>query len=266
MTTASEITQMKDLLLDSYGAVEEMGGTLPEQKTLANLPDAIDTIPTSMPTGELIDLKRALDAGTAPREFPPNSEVSDVYDGNEIKWVIGHYGTATMANGAVRDGVYVFKSVTLNTRQALNPNEYYDESAVNVYLNSTYYENCSGTLKEIVGEIQVPVYTDRSVNAKIWLMSAVEIMGLAPTANNGGGVGWDAWKVRTGLSSPTYVENDGRILETESGSAATWWTRSHTVSSSGGGSSQFVNFFGGVRSVSTASNYYLEPAFFIPKD
>ena len=44
MTIASELIKLQENLTDSYTAVENKGGTLPEHKNFDNLPDAIDSI------------------------------------------------------------------------------------------------------------------------------------------------------------------------------------------------------------------------------
>ncbi len=44
MSTNSIITEAYNDLTDAYNAVEEMGGTLPEQKNLANLEASVDSI------------------------------------------------------------------------------------------------------------------------------------------------------------------------------------------------------------------------------
>ena len=46
MTVASELIKLKENLTDSYTAVENKGGTLPQAQNFDNLPDAIDSITT----------------------------------------------------------------------------------------------------------------------------------------------------------------------------------------------------------------------------
>lgn len=45
MSVASEITRIASAVADAYDAVEDQGGTLPASEVVANLADAIATIP-----------------------------------------------------------------------------------------------------------------------------------------------------------------------------------------------------------------------------
>lgn len=206
------------------------GVEVPEDVMIEDLPEYIAQIEAgggydpSNPTLE--GLKAALDAGDY-SAFPANSTIPDTYDGADFNWVVGHYGTATMPDGSTQEGVYLFKEKALDGTQAFGSGGYYDDSAVNSYLNGTYLSGCSDTFKNLVSEISVPVYANlRTATAKLWLMSVGETLCQAPTEYNGGGVAWDAWKIRTGLSAPSSADNNGRAMYNSAGDNVVWWTRS----------------------------------------
>lgn len=205
------------------------GVEVPEDVMIEDLPEYIAQInagPSWDPENPTLEgLKAALDAGDY-TAFPANTLIPDKYGDTDINWVVGQYGEATMADGTKKEGVYLFKDKALSSNQPFGSSGFYDQSPINTYLNGTYLNGCSESLKQIVGEIELPLYLGRNVNAKLWLMSVVEIMGV--TTNNGedGISPWEAWKLRTGLSSPTTGPSNGRVMKNESGSAVSWWTRS----------------------------------------
>ena len=47
MSVASEITALEGYLTNAYNKIDSMGGTLPQNKNMQNLTNAIDSIPTS---------------------------------------------------------------------------------------------------------------------------------------------------------------------------------------------------------------------------
>lgn len=46
MSIASELNALNDHILGAYDAIDTKGGTIPQNKNMANLPDAIDSIPS----------------------------------------------------------------------------------------------------------------------------------------------------------------------------------------------------------------------------
>lgn len=204
-------------------------------------------------------LKAALDAGDKDA-FPANSIIPDTYNGAAFNWVVGHYGTATMSDGSNKEGVYLFSSTSVTTMKSAYGSM---QSIVAFYeaLNGEIFTGCSDSLKSLVGEIMVSSSSSQTLAAKVWLMSAGEVWGVSPTIATGGGEPWDAWKIRTGLSSPSISDNAGRIMKTTEGDAVMYWTRSAPFSTA----IYVVCARGEVRSASSYQTAGLIPCVFIPK-
>lgn len=265
MSVQDELQRLVEAKASMRQSIINKGVEVPEDVMIEDLPEYVAQIETGgdydpeNPTLE--GLKNALDAGDY-GAFAPNTLIPDKVGDTDINWVIGHYGTATMSDGTSMDGVYLFKDKALSTNMAFGSSPYFDESPINTWLNNTYLSTCSETLKNLVGEISVPVYTSRTANAKLWLMSVAEIMAEEPTVNNGGGVAWDAWKIRTGLSSPSATGNTGRKIENEADTLVYWWTRSYQ----NWNTAFYVQNNGVVSNGNALSTKYgVVPALFIPK-
>ena len=72
MSISSEISRISGKVSDSYTAVSNKGGTLPQSQTIANLPTAIASIPTSGSSVNLQDSK-TVTAGTSRITVSPDS-------------------------------------------------------------------------------------------------------------------------------------------------------------------------------------------------
>lgn len=210
----------------------------------------------------LTNLKSTLDTGNAEETFPIGTEITDTWNNEDIKWTVMDYGTATLANGTTKQGVYL-TCLTPNLTSVAG-NAVYGSSTINTYLNSTFLDSCSADLKNMISEIKVPYYdgsSDTTTDAKIWVPGINEIMG--SDSNIGNGSNFDLWKQRTGLTTGNGSANTGRILKTASGTAVDWWLRDY--SSSAG--LYCVNTSGAVKGAgSVMLNYYLIPCVFIAKN
>lgn len=204
-------------------------------------------------------LKAALDAGDKDA-FPANSTIPDTYDGAPFNWVVGHYGTATMSDGSDREGVYLFSSTSVTNMNAQYAS---GQSIAKIYewLNGIFLTGCSDTLKSLVGEIMVSSASSQTLVAKIWLMSVGELLAESPTPSNGGGEPWDAWKIRTGLSSPSNKDNAGRIMTNTGGKAVVYRTRSTFTPTA----TYAIDTKGAGRSLSSGGSAGIIPSMFIPK-
>lgn len=261
------VSQDLSTLLSNKNSIKEaiIGKSVevPDTELISTYAEYIDKIGSgnydpSNPTLE--GLKSALDAGDY-TAFPPNTLIPDKYGDTDINWVVGHYGTATMSDGSTKEGVYLFSDKII-TRQAFGTNGHYNQSTINTWLNNTFLPACSETIQNLVGEISVTGSdAAHSVNAKVWLMSAGEIMGEAPSTSNGGGVAWDAWKIRTGLSSPSTSNNTGRVMKESSGSVYYWWTRSFEF----GSDVWLVYTNGSFYAAYSTNSRGIVPALFLPK-
>lgn len=255
MSIQTELERLVGAKESMRQSIINKGVDVPEDAKIEDYPEYIAQIGRVV----LKELKAALDLGNY-NVFPANTSIPDTYNGAAFNWVVGHYGTATMSDGSTKDGVYLFADKIVTT-MAFSPNSYYNESTINTWLNSTFLSACSDTMKNLVGEISVTGSdAAHATNAKMWLMSVGEVMGEAPSAANGGGVGWDAWKIRTGLSNPSRSSNDGRIMQ-YNGSAQAWRTRSFASTSTVCG----VNVIGLIYDGSLSYATGVIPACFIAK-
>lgn len=262
MTLADNVKSMFKHAKDAYDALGYLGVTPAGNKNLENLTANIASLPIisydpSNPT--VAGLKVALDAGDY-AAFPANTNIPDTYNGEAFDWVVGHYGTATMSDGSTKEGVYLFADKIVEV-DIFGANGYYNQSIIHPWLNDTFLPNCSDTMKNIVGEIKVTGSdAAHAVNAKVWLMSVGEIMGEAPSTTNGGGVAWDAWKIRTGLTTPSASLNNGRVMR-YNGDINYWWTRSYESVTG----ALLVAGTGGIYANNSSEAHGFVPALFIPK-
>ena len=89
MSIESEINRIKNNVASAYTAVEEKGGTVPEEKTSAGLSNAIQSIPTGGATDNL----QGFGAAMVPIEFtPPDNKSTNVI------FVIYPYNAIAMPN------------------------------------------------------------------------------------------------------------------------------------------------------------------------
>ena len=263
MTIATNLQRIINAKAAIKAAIIEKGVEVPDTEKLDAYYIYVDQIGDGGgydPENPTLDgLKNALNAGDKDA-FPANTTIPDTYDGQPFNWVVGQYGTAKMSDGSTKEGVYLFADKIVSTSD-FGSNTYYNQSTINTWLNNTFLPACSDTMKNMVGEISVTGSdAAHAVNAKVWLMSIGEIMGAAPSTSNGGGVAWDAWKIRTGLSSPATGDNNGRIMQ-YNGNNNRWWTRSFDSTSYVWrvGTSGYVNYGG------PSYAYGVVPALFIPK-
>lgn len=164
------------------------------------------------------------------------TKLEDYVDGVLNSLLIAHYGTAKLSDGTTHNGLYCFREFAQPAAQAFGPNVDYTTSTIHNLLNGELLEKCSEDFKKYVAEIAVPYYKNGStlvdVNAKQFLMSETEIMGVNGNNNTKvEGVAWDLWKQRTGLTSPSSSNNNGRIMKDKDGNTVWWWLRSWYSSS-----------------------------------
>lgn len=250
-------------------AIEAQGvevGDVPFRQ-YAKLIRNISTVPT------LTRLKEDLDSGTAANKYPVGKEVIDIYDGYDSPWTIMHYGTATVAGGATKEGAYLVRLIA-EPLAVFGLNQNYGSanwrtSKVRPYLNSTYLGKCTDEFRSIVSPIFVPYYGGSSTLQTIldtcWLLSATEVMGVGYNGQKEG-FAFDLWKQRTGLVSPNNANNAGRIIHDRNGIPQAWWLRTAGNSTSTVDYIYDVNSSGGVATSSSNKSEGLVVACFIAKD
>lgn len=214
----------------------------------------------------LSSLKIALDNGNNDI-YPPNTLIPDTYTDNgtikNIYWVVGHYGRAVKQDGSWKDGVYLFRSACPINYRFGTTNKWADSDARS-WLGNTYYNNSSEFIKANAEEIRCSYSTDYNSNDKIWLMTSYMMMGRGEQLY--GTEQWDAWKIRTGLTSPSNDPNVGRIMYSENGATVWMWLRDRTSSTANNTNLYHVNTNGQLIVGGPTTNYLsLCPACFIAK-
>lgn len=247
-----------------------MGGDTSKPHNLQNLAEAIRSIPTGpLPPGvptSLAELKEMVNKG---REIVVGTEIPDDYAGQSNPLIVAQNlnSSNNEAYGGA-EGVILVRKYVEPTSQVFGSSVEYSTSTIKNFLDTTYLNNCSDTLKSIIADISVQYYNGSSktmVAGKWFLMSAYEVCNRGNLGTNGyEGVMWDLWKQRTGLSSPDAMNlyNSGRIMRDRNGTARYVWLRSRYSSSN----VCCVNLNGDVGSDPSNDSIGVLPACFIGKD
>lgn len=189
------------------------------------------TVQNIASAGNLTGLKAALDLGIAETVYPINSEAADTWNNVNNPWVVAQYYNGDGAYGTT-PGVFLFRKYVAPESQKWDDSVTdYAKSSIYTYLKNTYPNNCTEEINSLAAEIDLPYYNgsqNTTCKAKYFLMSVTELMG---TGKSTEGVAWEAWKQRTGLSSPSDSVNNGRIMNNPSGTAKYYWTRSWYLAS-----------------------------------
>lgn len=209
----------------AYTALQASGASLPEQRNLANLAGTIQG--EFVRDNSLTSLKSLLqyNLNVAREKFPIGAEIDDKYNNVSNPWIVGQYLTNEnnyAYGGGV--GVILIRKYVEPTSAVFGPGVDYTTSSIKVFLETTYYNNCSDELRGVVSELAVPCYADKMLQAKLFLMSDREIC--SNRSNPARGIMWDYWKEKTGLSSPSYSANAGRIVGAPGAAGRSVWTRS----------------------------------------
>lgn len=231
MSVSDTINSIASHLTEAYDAVAEMGGESPANKNLANLAAAVDSIATgpAVPTS-LAQLKQMVDAG---REIVIGTEIPDTYAGNSNPLIVAqNLNSTNNADYGGAEGVILVRKFVDPTNQTFGSSADYTTSAIKNFLDTTYFENCSESLKTVISDISVQYYNGSSkttVASKLFLMSAYEVCCQGNYGAAGyEGIMFDLWKERTGLSSPSSMgaNNAGRKMKDRNGTALYTWVRS----------------------------------------
>lgn len=178
----------------------------------------------------LTQLRAALTNGTAATTYPVNTQIDDYTNGAYDPWIVGYYGKQY---GSDTDGVYLYRKYLYPEDKVWGESGSYANSEINTWLNTTYLESCSDNIKNFVTELDLPL-VNGTVKAKMFLMSAAEVM--ADSTGYAGGVAWESWKIRTGLSTSGTQPNEGRIMskgELHEGLGDAWLLRTTLDSQNG---------------------------------
>lgn len=191
--------------------------------------------------GSLSDLKAQLKSGTAKDNFPVGTEIPDTYAGNDNPLIVAQYLDGSNnsryngANGAILVRKYV---EPISEQWNTSVGGYYSGSSIKNYLDTTYLNNCSDTLKNLISNINVECFIAIDnrpyAQGKWFLMSGTEL--LAGSVSQTEGVAFDIWKQRTGLTSPSDDANNGRVVSDRGDTARGYWLRTERTT--------FISFIG----------------------
>lgn len=181
--------------------------------------------------GTFEDLKLALSTDNPEEYYPVGGEIPDTWNGNSNPLIVAQYLSSSnnSSYGGVEGVILIRKYVEPATGQVFNNTRFdsnYISSTIKNYLDTTYLDNCSESLKSVISPIAVPYYNGSSVvkvDGKWQLMSGIEVL---TTQMSGDGVAWDIWKKRTNLNSANDGVNPGRIMKDRDGQVRMWWLRS----------------------------------------
>lgn len=149
----------------------------------------------------------------------------------------------------------------------------YDGSAIQKFLDTTYYDNCTAILKSLISPINIR-YSDTMVNNNKWfLMSEIEV-GIKGYMNYTDGFFWDYWKQRTGLSSPQQAAstspsntvNSGRSMTYANGTLGTAYAIRSRYSATSTNAVSSIGTSGALRIQYIDSVCGIIPACFVAKD
>lgn len=228
------VQDSKQFVKDAWNAVDEVGGDIPPNKNLANLPEGIASVPTGPVSPKSLEqLKRLIDQG---REIAVGAEIPDTWNGNDNPLIVAQNLNPTnnsSYSGAV--GVILIRKYVDPISQRFSPigssGVDYTTSMVRDYLDNDYLSSCSDDLRGMLSNINVPYYNGSAVtqlSSKWFLMSDYEVCSnrsAAATGSNVEGIMWQYWKDQTGLSAPNSGANDGRILRDNTNTARPSWLR-----------------------------------------
>lgn len=242
MNISDRLNSMIDHLSDAYDKIDEMGGELPNHCNLENLATAISTISgggggggggwnPSNPTLE--GLKDAINKGA---NVPIGVEIPDTYAGADNPLIVVQKLDSTNnsnyngAEGFILQRKYCTNQV--NVCDTFDADGYVGSSPYK-YLASSYANNCSDAIMDIISDISVRVQysTPQAVTAKWFIPSVEEVYG-DPSAHGT----YNKWGAE-GKVFQYYLDNGGGVatnnasssrvamLSTNTSTAVPWWLR-----------------------------------------
>lgn len=249
MTIASDLTRIRDAKVAIRQAIIDKGVDVPETELMDTYHEYIDQISgrPSGPTGDgtFADLTLALSTDNPAKYYPIGTEIPDTYNGNDNPLIVAQYldSTNNSAYGGAEGVILVRKYVEPVSVQwsSSKYDSLYANSGIASYLATTYLDNCSDEIKDLLSDITIQCYYNANKTVKWFLMSHTEIM--SSLGNGTQGIAWDLWKQRTGLSSPSFSQNSGRVIKNLSDTAVVWWLRSYSsgvICTAANGASTYV--------------------------
>lgn len=158
----------------------------------------------------LTDFFTDLQRGTAQDVFPTGALLLDLYNkSTSFYWRIVHYGSATLSDGSTGYGAYLWAMVNMGAGSTTSPD--YGVASLSTGVEQLF-ANISDDVKGKVVPIKVPyVYSgvQKTVDAHMWLLSVVEVNGVAQASYGAGGYPFDYFS-GNGTVAPTNSALDAR--------------------------------------------------------
>lgn len=225
MTIAEELKRIIDAKADIKSAILEKGVTVPDDTLLDQYYLYIDQIGESpVAPNDLPAFKKALTDGTAREKYPVGTLLEDTYNGVSNPMIVGQYLDSTNNSkyyGAV--GAILIRKYVEPSAMQYGTTTAYNTSGLRSFLGSDYLDNCSNEMKAVISDIDIVAGITRLTD-KWFAMSDTELYSNRSSTSEG--IAFDYWKKATGLSSPSYAANSGRIVTDRNGVAYVAWTRS----------------------------------------
>lgn len=207
------------------------------------------------------------------KEFPSNgTPLGDIavgtsvfmnVDGTSCEWIIVQQGNpdSTVYDSSCDGTWLLMKNLYTNMAWDSTDNDYAN-SDVHAYLNGTFINLLDSDIKNAVKTVKIP-YTNgtgtdgtlvtgkNGLSTQVFLLSSAEL-GLTPSSANVEGVSLNYFDGASSSDRVAYFE----------GSAAHWWTRSPSNSSST--SIITITASGSTRPLKYTYTYYVRPALIMP--
>lgn len=271
MSLEDTVRSLNQNVKEAYTALEESGYYLPEQKNAENLASTIrrEFRPPIDPENATLEMiKLALQHNNPASHLPIGTEVADTYDGQSSPLIVAQYldNTNNSSYGGAVGAICVRKYVEPQLQWSPSKNQpNYINSTIQNYLNTTYFNSCSESAKNLITSTTVPYYDGgvyQSLEGQKWfLMSITEVYGynlLGATE----GIVWKYWDNKTGVGYPSNLADAGRVLTDRSGQPLGVWLRSRGEREN----AAWIWTDGSISNSSTDFTRGILPACFISKD
>lgn len=263
MTYQTELQRLVGAKASMRASIIAKGVDVPEDVMIEDLPDYIAQIEVGGSSWDpdnptLEGLKYAIDNDI---DVAIGTEIPDVYDGNDNPLIVAQkLDSSNNSSYGGAEGVILVRKYVEPTSQGWGGTSAtsYGASAVKSFLDTTYYDNSSAEIKNLISPITLKVLGSTLTNNKWFAMSTIELGFYFLNVSEG--IFFDYWKDKTGLSSPNDNSNAGRILRSRDGVARNTWMR--TVYQ---GFPRYVNTNGENNNASVIGNMGILPACFIAK-
>lgn len=191
-------------------------------------------------------------------EFAQGAIVKLNEDGIAKEFLVAKQGYPTAGNGRT----LLLRKWLIENRQWHTSNvNAYATSAINTWLNGTYYNKFDADIQSLIAEVSIPYtpgngsWTVGSLSRRVFLLSYTEV-----------GFSGDSYVNVEGSNLGLFANNSARrgYLESAQSTAAVWWLRSPRTNINS--HAHPVDEYGYAGSVTVSSSLGIRPAFTLPSD